>query len=266
MKSTSQNDFDQVNDLLQLWKQKLAFLEREQAIVASSTGQFELRIRIEECQKKVDELEARINAGEVPANWKKDYSLPSEVCQNQDELLKYLENIIPRLREKFGFLDIQNNVKYGNKTFKFIARKQSFDMSIGWANFRGESFFIFAEFYQLTIDSLREFGGKCLNYAETIAESNTKFWKPLYDFRLPSNLCFSIAFIDELDANTRQKVLTENPLRYSLNALWYQVPVVYELNSKRLYFYEQPADWVDQFTGEIAWKELRQITKKTLLP
>ncbi len=104
MKSTSQNDFQQLNDLLQLWKERLAFLSREQAIVASSTEQFELRKR------------------------------------------------------------------------------------------------------------------------------------------------------------------AENPLRYSLNALWYQVPVVYELNSKQLYFYEQSKDWVDQFTGEIVWKELRQITKKTLLP
>jgi hypothetical protein len=69
-------------------------------------------------------------------------------------------------------------------------------MSIGWLNFQGEAFLFFAEFYQLTIDSLREFGGKCLNYAEKTAESDTKFWKPVYDFFLPSNLCFSIAFIE----------------------------------------------------------------------
>ena len=42
--------------------------------------------------------------------------------------------------------------------------------------------------------------------------------------------------------------------------------VVYELNSKQLYFYEKSDDWVDQFTGEIAWKELSKITKETLLP
>jgi hypothetical protein len=263
--NTSQKDFNRVNDVLQLWKERIAFLEREQAIVASSTEQFELRKRIEECRAKICELEARISDGNIPVNWKQEYSLPSEICKNQDELLKYLEKIILRLREEFGFLDIKNNVKYDDKTFKFIARKQSFNMSIGILNFRGEAFFVFTEFYQLTIDSLREFGGQCLKYAGKTAESDTKFWKPVYDFCLPSNLCFSIAFVDELDITTKQKVLTENPLRYSLNALWYQVPVVYELNSKRLYFYEQATDWVDQFTGEIAWNELRQITKKTLL-
>ena len=34
----------------------------------------------------------------------------------------------------------------------------------------------------------------------------------------------------------------------------------------QLYFYEKSSDWVDKLTGEIAWKELRKITKKTLLP
>ncbi|MEH1904028.1 MAG: hypothetical protein V7L04_22110 [Nostoc sp.] len=264
--STYQNHPEQPGELLQLWKERLAFLEREQAIVASSIEQFELRKRIEDCLKKILELEAKINDGNISADWKKEYSLPAEICKNQDKLLKYLEKVIPKLREEFGFLDIKNNVKYDNNNFKFIARKRSFDMSISIFNFRGEAFFIFAEFYQLTIDSLREFRGQCLKYAEKTAESDTKFWKPIYDFRLPNNLCFSIAFVDKLDAPTRQKVLTENPLRYSLNALWYSVPVVYELNSERLYFYEKPTDWVDQFTGEIAWKELRQITKKTLLP
>jgi hypothetical protein len=264
--STYQNPPEQPDELLQLWNEKLAFLQREEVIVASSIERFELKKRIEDCLKKIDELKARINVGNIPADWKKEYSLPAEICKNQNELLKYLEDIVPRLREEFGFLDIKNNVQYEDKIFKFIARKQNFDMSISALNFRGEAFFIFAEFDQLNIDSLREFGSQCLKYAEKIAESDTSIWKPLYDFRLPSNLCFYIAFVDELDSTTRQKVLTENPLRYSLNALWYQVPVVYELNSKRLYFYEKPADWVDQFTGEIAWKELRPIVKKTLLP
>lgn len=181
-------------------------------------------------------------------------------------MLKYLELVIPKLREDFGFLDVRNNIQYGDKTLKFVARKQCFDMSIGVVNFRGEAFFIFAEFYQLTIDSLREFSSQGLKYVEKTAEFDTQVLKPLYDFRLPSNLCFSIAFVDELDATTKQKVLTENPLRYSVNALWYQVPVVYELNSQHLYFYEKPTDWIDEFTGEIAWKELRKITKKALLP
>ena len=85
MSNTSQNDFNRVNDVLQLWKEKLAFLEREQAIVASSTEQFELRKRIEECREKIRELEARINDGNIPANWKQEYSLPSEICKNQHE-------------------------------------------------------------------------------------------------------------------------------------------------------------------------------------
>jgi hypothetical protein len=61
--NTSQKDFNRVNDVLQLWKERIAFLEREQAIVASSTEQFELRKRIEECRAKIYELEARISDG-----------------------------------------------------------------------------------------------------------------------------------------------------------------------------------------------------------
>ena len=269
MRNTSKNDFDRINELFQLWQEKLAFLEREQAILASPTGQFELIKRIEECHQKIRELQGRINEGNLgnlSDSWQKDYSLPEEICKQQDKLLKYFEKVIPRLREELGFLDIRNNVKYEQKNYKFIARKQNFEMSIGIMNFRGEAFFLFTEFYQLDINSLREFSGQCLKYVEITAESDTKFWNPVYDFRLPSNLCFAIALVDNLDKATKHQVLTENPLRYSLNALWYQVPIVYELNSELLYFYEQATDWIDQFTGEIAWQELRKITQKTLLP
>ncbi|MDJ0597313.1 MAG: hypothetical protein QNJ37_00485 [Crocosphaera sp.] len=262
----SENELQQLKDLLALWQEKRAFLEKERVIIASPEITFQLDKRIEECYKNINDIKQKIQEGTLPTDWKNTYALPPEICKNEKELLSYLDFVLPNLRENFGFLDIKPNIYNGDQKFNFVARKQSFDMSIGWLNYRGEAYFIFAEFYQLTIDSLREFSSQCLKYTEEQAELDTLIFKPLYDFRLPNSLCASIALVDELDENTRQKILTENPLRHSVNALWYQIPVVYELKSKKLYFYEKPKDWIDEFTGEIAWKELRKIIKKTLLP
>jgi hypothetical protein len=46
--STYQNPPEQPDELLQLWNEKLAFLQREEVIVASSIERFELKKRIED--------------------------------------------------------------------------------------------------------------------------------------------------------------------------------------------------------------------------
>ncbi|MGK7879978.1 MAG: hypothetical protein AB4060_07745 [Crocosphaera sp.] len=208
-----------------------------------------------------------INKVTFPPNWKNTYALPPENCKNQSELFRYLDFVIPNLRENHGFLDIKQNIANEDKKFNFVARKQSFDMSIRFLHSRGEAFFIFAEFYQLNIDSLREFSIQCLKYAQEKTELHTLLLQRFYDFRPPISICFSIALVDELDENTREKILTTNTLKDDVgNLLWYEVRVVYELNRKKLYFYDQPQDIIDQYIAEGIWKELRKIIKKTLLP
>ena len=57
-----------------------------------------------------------------------------------------------------------------------------------------------------------------------------------------------------------------NPFKNKVDALWYEIPVIYELNNQKLYFYEKPLNWKDKLTGEIAWKEIREIIKQALFP
>ncbi|MGB5970602.1 MAG: 5'-methylthioadenosine/S-adenosylhomocysteine nucleosidase [Spirulinaceae cyanobacterium] len=61
----SRKDFDEQRSLLEIWKQKLTFLKREQAIVASPVELFELKIRIEECQEEIERINSQL---EYPQN------------------------------------------------------------------------------------------------------------------------------------------------------------------------------------------------------
>ncbi|MGK7876010.1 MAG: hypothetical protein AB4426_22740 [Xenococcaceae cyanobacterium] len=253
-------------DVLLLWRRKLVFLEKELAIVAGATERFALEIRIEECQRKLQELEDRICTDNLRPDWKQYYALPAEICKNQESLYEYLESTIPRLREKYGFLDIKNNVAYGDKTLNVVARKKNFDMSIGFLNMRGEAFFLFSEFYHVNIDSLREYSTQCLKYAKAKTGFSSTVGGAVDNFKFPNNLCFAVALVDDVDDNTRRYAQRTNPLRHTVDSLWYEVPIIYELNTKRLYFYEEPSDWVDKFTGELVWKELRRIIRESLVP
>ncbi|MDJ0582991.1 hypothetical protein [Crocosphaera sp.] len=208
--------------LWEKWEEKLYFFMKERMIVSSPDKKFELNQRIKECYTNINEIKEMINdvkfppnINEVtfPPNWKNTYALPPENCKNQSELFRYLDFVIPNLRENHGFLDIKQNIANEDKKFNFVARKQSFDMSIRFAHCRGEAFFIFAEFYQLNIDSLREFSIQCLKYAQEKTELHTLLLQRFYDFRPPISICFSIALVDELDENTREKILTTNTLR-----------------------------------------------------
>lgn len=263
----SDNELQQLKDLLALWQEKLYFLKEKRAIIASPGEQFQLDQEIKECNINIDNLKQEMKEITFFGDSKTTFSLHPEICKNKNELSRYLDFVIPNLRENHGFLDIKENIANEHKTFKLIARKQSFDMLLRFLNCRGEAFFIFAEFYQLTIASLLEFRIQCLKYAQEKTELHTLLLQRFYDFRLPISLCVALALVDELDENTRQKILTTNTLKDDVgNLLWYEVPVVYELNTKKLYFYGQPQDFIDKYIAEEPWEELRKIIKKTLLP
>lgn len=197
-----------------------------------------------------------------------DYNLimPKEtgsLPNRKKTLYEYQENIIKRLRQEFAFLDIQENVASGNNYFNVVARKAEFDMSIGPVGMRGEAFFIFSDFPKINTTSLAEFSKQSLKYAKKKINSST-VGEAFYNFKVPTNLCFAVAVVDEIDEKTRALVKTTNPLRNRVDSLWYEVPVIYELDKKQLCFYEQPSGWVDTFTGEVAWKELRKIIREIL--
>ncbi|MBC1238097.1 hypothetical protein [Nostoc sp. 2RC] len=82
--------------------------------------------------------------------------------------------------------------------------------------------------------------------------------------RMPTHLCFAIALVDELNIKTREAIQTTNPFDLRVDMLWYEIPVVYELNQQQLYFYEKPTSIWEQFKGEIVWKQLREIIQQIL--
>lgn len=124
-----------------------------------------------------------------------------EICKNRESLNEYLNIAVTNLKAKFGFLDIKNNIYDSEQALKLVARKTSFDMSIGFIPTRGEAFVIFAEFEQISVDSLREFSTRCLKYAKAKTNFST-IGGAVYNFKLPSNLCFAVALVDNLDENT----------------------------------------------------------------
>ncbi|MBW4676469.1 MAG: hypothetical protein KME52_21380 [Desmonostoc geniculatum HA4340-LM1] len=86
----------------------------------------------------------------------------------------------------------------------------------------------------------------------------------MYNFRVPAHLCFAVAIVDTVDEITASKVQTTNPLDHNLDLLWYEVPVIYEISRKQLYFYDKPSNILENFKGEIVWKKLRPIVKDIL--
>lgn len=187
-----------------------------------------------------------------------------EICKNRQSLNEYLNIAVTNLKPKLGFLEIKNNIYDGEQALRLVARKTNFDMSISFLPTRGEAFVIFAELEETNADSLREFSTRCLKYAKAKTNLST-VGGAVYNFKFPSNLCFAVALVDELDEKTRRDVQRINPLKHSVDLLWYEIPLVYELNKKQLFFYEKPSDWTDHFTGEVAWKPIRKIIQEALI-
>ena len=188
-----------------------------------------------------------------------------KICKNRKALDEYLETVVTHLRKGMGFLDVKSEVIYSDTFLKKVARKTEFNLSFGWVKSRGEAFIILAEFEQINMDLLREFSGRCFKYVKNNSDSST-VGRAVYNCKFPTNLCFAVALVDEIDEKIIKSVQTFNPLKYSVDLLWYEVPIVYDLSKKQLYFYEKPSDWTDHFTGEIAWKEIRLIIQKALIP
>lgn len=186
------------------------------------------------------------------------------VNSSEDRVTEYLAKVRPKLISQ-GCSSIKNDIIYDGKVFKQVAKTASFKMSMGGIPMRGEAFFIFSYFSSVNDNSIRDFATISLNYAKKDSNSSIPL-QTLFDFKVPTNICFSISITNSIDDKTKQQITETNPFGEMVNSLWYIVPIVCTLNEKRVYFYESALDsnpW-EFFKGEIAWKELRKIIEQTL--
>jgi Effector-associated domain 10 len=182
-------------------------------------------------------------------------------CQNQQECDRYLEQVLQRL-EKLGNPEILKDEYHRGRRFNYIARMIEFEIGLAM---RGEAFFLFSEFAILSANGLQQFSAQCLQIAKVQADPKA-VGRAFYNVRFPAHVCFAIALVDQLDDATRNTVCTTNPFKQRVDLLWYEVPVVYELNRQQLCYYNQPSNFWEHFRGEIAWQRLRTVIQRVLTP
>ncbi len=173
---------------------------------------------------------------------------------------EYFEVILQRLKEQ-GCLDLQKGVVDANRRFNYIATIADFELPFGAMNMRGEAFFMFSEFDEINMKTLQQFSAQCMEWAKKQVDSSA-VGQALYNFRLPALLCFAIALVDRIDQKTAAEVQTINPLDHKVDLLWYEIPIIYELSQQKLYFYEKPSNFWENFKGEVAWQKLRPVIRQ----
>lgn len=183
--------------------------------------------------------------------------------ESNNKLNSYLKRISQNLIEE-GCLSPETNVSYENQQFDLVGKITNFELSFGVLNMRGDAFFIFSHFDSINIKILRRYAGLCLQYATEKSTSSSA--GQIINARVPSNTCFAIAVVDNLNEDTKNTIQTENPFDIDTDTLWYKVPVVYSLNEQRLYYYDRPTSFWENFKGEIVWKKLREIIENILNP
>lgn len=182
--------------------------------------------------------------------------------QDRQAIAQYFEITLQRLREE-GCLDnnIRKNEVFANRKFNYIARISDFELPFIPMNMRGEAFFMFSEFSAINMKTLQQFSAQCMEWAKKQVPSSA-VGQALYNFRVPSHTCFAIALVDRVDRKTVEEVQTTNPFDSKVDLLWYEIPIIYELSQKQLYFYEKPSNFWENFKGEIAWKKLRPAIRR----
>jgi hypothetical protein len=188
-----------------------------------------------------------------------EYFRTIEACNDRQALERYFETVLPRLRQQ-GALEIRQNVFKDGRLFNYISKITDFEP--GWG-MRGEAFFIFSEFSSMQIKILQQYSIQCLQMSQATANSSS-VGEAVYNFRIPTSLCFAVAIVDRLDEDTITTIRTTNPIDTRVNALWYEIPVVCELSRQKTYFYEKAASFLDNFKGEIVWQGFRSIIQEVL--
>ncbi len=173
---------------------------------------------------------------------------------------QYFYVTLQRLKEQ-GCLNIRKDVVDADRRLNYAAKITDFELPFAVMNMRGEAFFLFSEFSAINMKTLQQFSAQCMKWAkQQVAPSGVG--QALYNFRIPTNLCLAIALVDKVDQKTATEVQTTNPLDHKVDALWYEIPIIYELSQQKLYFYDKPSTVWENFKGEIAWKKLRTVIQE----
>jgi hypothetical protein len=141
----------------------------------------------------------------------------------------WLQRVIQRLSLE-GFT-ISENVQFGGELFRAAAHRSRFELT-KFGN--SETFFVFAEFRELSRESARRFSFNAFQYA-----------KASKSFPLPCGLfesvwCFAVGLVDTLDEVTAASVHSEPPVKHWAAA---EIPVVYERRQGKLHFFEKTPLW-----------------------
>lgn len=186
----------------------------------------------------------------------------TNVCQDRSAVNAYLKTPVKRLRQQ-GCLDIRRGIQQDTQSLCTVARIQDFELPFGPIAMRGEAFFVFQEFGAIEEKQLRQFSGNALQWARTQTHPSA-VGSAMFNFRVPTHICFAVALVDEVDAATQTAIRTTNPFDHSVDLLWYEVPIIYALDQGQLYFYDQPSGFLENFKGEVAWKRLRAVIQSLL--
>lgn len=183
--------------------------------------------------------------------------------QTNSKLSSYLDSVSQNLIRE-GCLSPQGNVGYADKQFELVGKIPNFEISFGLLNMRGDAFFIFSYSPIINANGLRKYSDLCFDYAKQEATSSAS--TQLYNARVPCNICFAIAVVEDLDNEAKNSIRSKNPLDNQIDSLWYLVPAVYSLSEQKLYYYDSPSSFWENFKGEIVWKKLREVIENILTP
>ncbi len=141
----------------------------------------------------------------------------------------YLERVTERL--KAAGYDCLTDVTHNDQIFACAAKRTRFELT----KFRfSETFFTFAEFPALTVDGLRAYSSQSFEYALRSRSI------PLPRGFFESVFCFPVALVADVATATSDAVRNNAPTRHWGSA---EVPVVYDLNSGTLHYFEKTPIW-----------------------
>jgi len=165
----------------------------------------------------------------------------------------YLSVITQRLMAN-GFV-INNNVIYKNQTFDCVAKRIMYEIDkFGFI----ATFFIFARFSSLDIGLLKDYSRKSFKYAERASGIPLAGGIPLPRGFFFGIICYSIAIVDDVDTYISETIRKKAPPKHFAA---FEIPVIYNLASGALYYYEVSPYWGNWYHNQI-----RQTIKNMLAP
>jgi hypothetical protein len=165
----------------------------------------------------------------------------------------YLSEVTKRL-EAGGFA-IEENITYKNQTFDYVARRTRYEVDkFGFA----ATFFLFARFSSLDISSLKAFSKKSFKYATKASGIPLAGGIPLPRGIFFIIVCFPVAIVDAIDTDVADTIRSKAPPKHWAAA---EMPVVYDLASKTLYYCEVTPIW-----GQFYYNQFRQTINDMLAP